>query len=102
MATGKLISASYVERVLLTGIVSRLVRKGVIEQIPDDVEQCQKRLRIAATGLKRREQLPDPIALLQSAAFDIVDESELALVVEVFQAATDRFNNHHLFLEPKK
>jgi DNA-binding MarR family transcriptional regulator len=91
-----------IERATLSGIVSTLVRKGFIEQIPDDVDQRQKRLRITATGLQLWKQLPDPIALIQSVAFDGVDESELALVVKVLQAATERLNGHYLLQGSEK
>ena len=91
-----------IERATLSGIVSTLVRKGFVEQLPDDVDQRQKMLRITASGLKLWKELPDPIALIQAVAFDGVDETELALVVKVLQAATQRLNNHHLLKGTEK
>ena len=82
-----------VERATLSGIVSALVRKGLVEQTPDPADQRQRMLRITASGLKLWDELPD-LALIEALAFDGVDAAELATVVKVLQAATQRLNNH--------
>jgi DNA-binding MarR family transcriptional regulator len=82
-----------VERATLSGIVSALVRKGLVEQTPDPADQRQRRLRITASGLKLWDQLPD-LALIEAVAFDGVDADELATVVNVLQAATERLDDH--------
>jgi MarR family transcriptional regulator, lower aerobic nicotinate degradation pathway regulator len=82
-----------IERATLSGIVSTLVRKGLVEQTPDPADQRQRMLRITASGLKLWDELPD-LALIEAVAFDGVDAAELATVVKVLQAATQRLNNH--------
>lgn len=82
-----------IERATLSGIVSTLVRKGLVEQTPDPADQRQRMLRITPSGLKLWDELPD-LALIEAVAFDDVDASELATVVKVLRAATQRLNNH--------
>jgi len=82
-----------IERATLSGIVSTLVRKGLVEQTPDPADQRQRMLRITASGLKLWDELPD-LALIEAVAFDGVDAAELATVVKVLQAATQRLNDH--------
>jgi DNA-binding MarR family transcriptional regulator len=83
-----------IERATLSGIVLTLVRKGLIEQMPDSEDQRQRMLRITASGKKLWKELPDPIALILSVAFDGVDQEELASARRVLQAATERLNHH--------
>jgi len=83
-----------IERATLSGIVATLVRKGFIEQMPDSQDQRQRMLRITASGKKLWKELPDPIALILSLAFDGVDQAELATARRVLQAATERLNHH--------
>ena len=82
-----------IERATLSGIVSTLVRKGLVGQTPDSDDQRQRVLRITTSGLKLWGELPD-IALIEAVAFDGVDAAELATVVKVLQAATQRLNAH--------
>jgi len=82
-----------IERATLSGIVSTLVRKGLVEQTPDSADQRQRMLRITTSGLKLWHELPD-LAIVEAVAFDGVDAAELATVVKVLQAATQRLNNH--------
>ena len=83
-----------IERATLSGIVGTLVRKGLVEQMPDTQDQRQRMLRITASGKKLWKELPDPIALILSVAFDGVDQAELATARRVLQAATERLNHH--------
>jgi DNA-binding MarR family transcriptional regulator len=83
-----------IERATLSGIVATMVRKGLIEQMPDSEDQRQRMLRITASGKKLWKALPDPITLILSVAFDGVDPAELATARRVLQAATERLNNH--------
>jgi DNA-binding MarR family transcriptional regulator len=82
-----------IERATLSGIVSTLVRKGLVGQTPDPADQRQRMLRITASGLKLWNELPD-LAFIEAVAFDGVDAAELATVVKVLQGATQRLNNH--------
>jgi DNA-binding MarR family transcriptional regulator len=82
-----------IERATLSGIVSTLVRKGLVEQTPDPADQRQRMLRITGSGLKLWDELPD-LALIEAVAFDGIDEADLATVVKVLQAATQRLGDH--------
>ena len=78
-----------IERATMTGIVATLVRKGLIEQEPDKVDQRQKLLRITTTGTKLWGELPD-LSFIRAAAFDGIDDADIAIAVRVLQSATDR------------
>jgi len=54
----------HIERATLSGIVATLVRKGLVDQIPDSVDQRQRVLRLTASGTKLWSELPDPIAVI--------------------------------------
>lgn len=81
-----------IERATMTGIVATLVRKGLVEQEPDRVDQRQKLLRITATGAKLWGELPD-LSFIRSVAFDGIDEADIAVAVRVIQTATERLEN---------
>ena len=83
-----------IERATLSGIVATLVRKGLIDQTPASQDQRQRMLHLTTSGKKLWKELPDPIALILSVAFDGVDQRELATASRVLQAATERLNNH--------
>ena len=82
-----------IERATLSGIVTTLVRKGLVEQTPDPADQRQRMLRITASGLKLWDELPD-LASIEAVAFDGVDAVELSTVVKVLETATRRLNDH--------
>ena len=82
-----------IERATLSGIVSTLVRKDLVEQTLGPADQRQRMLRITASGLKLWDELPD-LALIEAVAFDGIDAIELATVVKVLQTATQRLNDH--------
>ena len=83
-----------IERATLSGIVATLVRKGLIEQLADAADQRQRVLRITASGRRLWKELPDPVALILSTAFDGVGQADLAIARKVLQAATERLNQH--------
>ncbi len=83
-----------VERATLSGVVAALVRKGLVEQIPEPEDQRQRLLRITGAGSELWDALPDPIALIRSVAFDGVDEADLATTVRVLQTGARRLNDH--------
>lgn len=78
-----------IERATLSGIVAALVRKGLVEQEPDPLDQRQKRLRLTAAGARLWDDLPD-LAFIRSVAFDDIDEAEAATAVRVLRTATER------------
>ena len=81
-----------VEKPTLSEVVGALVRKGLVEQAPDPHDQRQRVVSLTEAGRALWETLPDPIAAIQKAAFEGVDEGELALVAKVLQAATQRLH----------
>lgn len=78
-----------IERATMSGIVATLVRKGLVEQEPDKIDQRQKRLRITAAGAKLWGELPD-LSFIRSVAFDGIDDADIAIAVRVLQTATER------------
>lgn len=83
-----------VERATLSAVISALVRKGLIDQLPDPGDQRQKVLRITAAGRDLWATLPDPIALIAAVAFDGVDDAEIETTNRVLRDATQRLNNY--------
>jgi len=83
-----------IERATLSGIVATLVRKGLVDQVPDSVDQRQRVLRLSASGAKLWKELPDPIAVAHAVSFAGADDAELATALRVLQAATQRLNDH--------
>jgi len=83
-----------VERATLSGVVAALVRKGLVEQIPEPDDQRQRLLRLTSAGSQLWDTLPDPIALIQSVAFDGVDEADLAVTIRVLRAGAHRLTSH--------
>jgi DNA-binding MarR family transcriptional regulator len=82
------------ERATLSGVVATLVRKGLVDQMPDSADRRQRVLRITAAGMKLWSDLPDPLVLIRRIAYDGADDVELALAVRVLQAATQRLTDH--------
>jgi DNA-binding MarR family transcriptional regulator len=83
-----------IERATLSGIVTTLVRKGLVDQTPDSEDQRQRMLRITRSGTKLWRELPDPIELITAVAFDGADPTELAIARRVLRTATQRLNEH--------
>jgi DNA-binding MarR family transcriptional regulator len=83
-----------IERATLSAVISALVRKGLIDQMPDPGDQRQKVLRITTAGRNLWVTLPDPIALIAAVAFDGVDEAEIETTNRVLRDATQRLNNY--------
>jgi len=88
-----LVEMLHVEKASLSSIVATLVRKGLIEQTSDPADQRQRLLRLTALGLKLWKELPDPITLIQTVAFDGMDRTDLETAVRVLKTATERLNN---------
>jgi MarR family transcriptional regulator, lower aerobic nicotinate degradation pathway regulator len=85
-----------IERATLSGIVTTLVRKGLVDQTPDSEDQRQRMLSITRSGTKLWKELPDPIDLILTVAFGGADPAELAIARRVLQTATQRLNEHAL------
>jgi DNA-binding MarR family transcriptional regulator len=85
-----------IERATLSGVVTTLVRKGLVDQTPDTEDQRQRMLRMTRAGTKLWKELPDPIDLILTVAFGDADPAELAIARRVLQTATQRLNEHIL------
>jgi len=85
-----------IERATLSGVVTTLVRKGLVDQTPDTEDQRQRMLHLTRAGTKLWKELPDPINLILTVAFGDTDPAELAIARRVLQAATLRLNEHIL------
>jgi DNA-binding MarR family transcriptional regulator len=83
-----------IERATLSGVVTTLVRKGLVDQMPSSEDQRQRVLRLTDTGMRLWEELPDPLALIRAIAYEGSDAAELATAVRVLQAATQRLLDH--------
>ena len=80
-----------IERATLSVVVASLVRKGLVEQVADHADQRQKRLRLTDAGLTLWNELPD-LRFIHTAAFEGIDDAELAIAVEVLRTATERLD----------
>jgi DNA-binding MarR family transcriptional regulator len=90
--TRDLVKALQVERATLSTIIGVLVRKGLVEQVPDRVDQRQKLLRMTAAGTQLWKELPD-LAAIHDVAFNGMDDTAIATAVQVLQTATERLEN---------
>ena len=81
-----------IERATLSVVVGTLVRKKLVEQVPDRIDQRQKLLRITRTGTKLWNELPD-LALIHRIAFDGIDAADIAIAVRVLRIATERLES---------
>lgn len=78
-----------VERATLSIVVGALVRKGLVEQVPDRADQRQKLLRMTPAGARLWGELPD-LGFIRTVAFDGIDPADLATAAKVLRIATDR------------
>lgn len=88
-----LVKALQVERATLSTIIAVLVRKELVEQVPDAVDQRQKLLRMTPAGAKLWKALPD-LALIHDVAFKGMDAADIAAAVRVLQTATERLEKY--------
>ena len=77
------------ERATLSGIISTLVRKDLVEQTSSGEDQRQRLLTLTGAGEALWRRLPD-LSFIHETAFGDIDEAELATTVRVLQSATER------------
>jgi DNA-binding MarR family transcriptional regulator len=87
-----LLRALQIERATLSVVVSTLVRKGLVEQVPDRVDQRQKLLRMTRAGTTLWGKLPD-LTFIHKVAFDGLSNADIAATIRVLQTATERLDN---------
>ncbi|MCF3934035.1 MarR family transcriptional regulator [Acuticoccus sp. M5D2P5] len=78
-----------VERATLSGTLGTLVRKGLVEQVPDRSDQRQKRLQLTDAGSTLWDALPD-LTFIRETAFGGIDPADIAVAVTVLETATRR------------
>jgi DNA-binding MarR family transcriptional regulator len=83
-----------IERATLSGVVATLVRKGLVTQQPDAVDQRQRLLSVTDAGRTLWADLPDPVELALAVSFAGADPEELAVTRRVLRAATSRVEEH--------
>ena len=91
-----LVTLLQIEKPTLSGVISTLVAKGLVEQIPDAEDQRQRLLRLSASGKKLWKELPDPATLILSVAFHGFQQKDLETARRVLQGATERLHQHIL------
>ncbi|MGQ3302370.1 MarR family winged helix-turn-helix transcriptional regulator [Reyranella sp.] len=77
------------ERATLSGIIATLVRKGLVQQTSNEEDQRQRLLSLTRSGKALWRQLPD-LSFIHQAAFDGIDETDLATTIRVLRLATER------------
>jgi len=87
-----LVEMLQIERATMSGIVATLLRKGLVDQVPDRTDQRQKLLQLTAGGTKLWGELPD-LTFIREAAFDGIDAADIATAIRVLQTATGRLEN---------
>lgn len=87
-----LVALLQIERATLTVIVGALVRKGLVEQMPDEVDQRRKLISATPAGADLWGKLPDLSAVINEAAFAGISEADIEVAVRVLRIATDRLN----------
>lgn len=81
-----------IERATMSGIVATLVRKGLVEQVPDQADQRQKLLHLTDVGAKLWAALPD-LSFIRSVAFGGMDEADIETTISVLRTATERLES---------
>ncbi|BAK67427.1 putative MarR family transcriptional regulator [Sphingobium sp. SYK-6] len=81
-----------IERATMSGIVATLVRKGLVEQVPDQADQRQKLLRLTDAGAKLWTTLPD-LSFIRAVAFGGMDEADIETAIGVLRTATERLES---------
>lgn len=83
----------HVERATLSSVVVTLVRKKLVEQIPDSIDQRRKLLRLTTIGEALWHELPD-LTSIHAIAFSGMDAHDIEITVRVLKAATERLERH--------
>lgn len=83
-----------IERATLSGVVTTLLSKGLIAQVPCEEDQRQRILRITRAGSKLWSALPNPVELILEVGFQGADRAEMAIACKVLKDATKRLNEH--------
>lgn len=86
---GDLVTALEVERATLSGVVSALVRKGLVEQVPDPLDQRRRLLTMTSAGSALWATLPD-LTVIRARAFQGIAAAHLEIATRVLERAAAR------------
>jgi DNA-binding MarR family transcriptional regulator len=84
----------HLERATLSAVVSSLVGKGLIDQVPDAKDQRQRVLQLTPAGADLWERLPDPLGTSRSLSANSADAADIATAIRVLQAATESLDDY--------
>ncbi|MBT2767085.1 winged helix DNA-binding protein [Stenotrophomonas sp. ISL-67] len=84
-----LVGSLQIERATVSTVVANLVRKGLVEQIPDAVDQRQKMLRLSTAGAALWNELPD-LTFIRDIAFSGFSDADIETTIRVLRTATER------------
>lgn len=84
-----LVESLQIERSTVSIIVANLVRKGLVEQRSDAIDQRQKMLHLTAAGTTLWNKLPD-LTFIRDIAFNGFSNIDIETTVRVLKAATER------------
>lgn len=85
----ELVKSLAVERATLSGVVGALVRKGLIEQVPDRLDQRRRLLTMTPAGSALWATLPD-LTAIRTTAFEDTSPAHLAIATRVLNRAAVR------------
>ncbi len=88
---GRIVDA---ERAALSGIVTTLVRKGLVEQVISAVDQRQRQLDLTPAGRELWAELPDPFARVREVALAGIAPADIEVAVRVLERATSQVQAH--------
>lgn len=80
------------EHATLSIVTGTLMRKNLVEQLPDKDDRRIKQLRTTPVGVELWSQLPD-LTFIQDVPFKGLDDDELQIAIRVLQSAIDRIEN---------
>jgi MarR family transcriptional regulator, lower aerobic nicotinate degradation pathway regulator len=93
-----LVRALAVERATVSGVVTALVRKGLIEQVQDRDDQRRRLLRMTSAGAALWDELPD-LTTIRRVAFEGIAANDMTITTEVLRKAAERLE---AFVEKEK
>lgn len=82
------------ERAALSGIVSTLVGKGLVEQTISPADQRQRELTLTGSGRELLDGLPDPFAQVRAVALAGIDPADIDAAIQVIERAIAQVNAH--------
>lgn len=83
-----------VERAALSGIVSTLVRKGLVAQLISAADQRRRELSLTSSGRELLDGIPDPFEEVREVALAGIDRAEIDAAIRVLERAIVQVQAH--------